>query len=213
MLGSLKAQTDESQYRFSFDASVNNGLDFSYVPPNLTWTPYSIINPVGIHNKSLFGFNVSSNYYFELKKNLYISLGFEFQYISKNTFLDADSTNTYYDTTGILLYYNQLYRQKTLQIPILVEYRIKSLFVSVGLSVPIYLINNYSYSNILESRSYLNQVWFWDMKFPSVLIEGRLGWAFNARYNLFVEYARYSNRNFLEMNLYSLGIRYRFNIK
>lgn len=197
---------------FWVEAGINNSFSYSYFGPVLQTTPFSTYHPFGVHQKSLYGYHFSIGWNKYLKDKLSLQLGIESLFTGRKTYSDIDSVTCYYDTTGFLLPHKSTHRYIAIQLPIIINYHFNDFNISLGLSIPFYTCYKAAYNNILEVDTYTGHDWLWNLRFPSVFIKLRLGWSFLPKWNTFIEYSKYSNNSLLSSNLYTLGLRYHFNL-
>ncbi len=206
------SQNDIESSPFWVEAGINNSFSYSYNSPVLQSTPFSTYRPFGTHQKSLYAFHFSVGWNKYLNDKLSLQLGIESLFTRRKTYSDIDSVTSFYDTTGFLLSHKSTHRYIAFQLPIILNYYFNDFNISLGLSIPFNICYKGKYQNVLEADTYSYNNWLWNISFPSVLIKLRLGWSFLPKYNTFIEYSRYSNNTLLSSNLYTLGLRYHFNL-
>lgn len=205
------SQNNQSDIIYWVEGSINNSYSYDYSPPNYNWTPFTNIRPIGMHTQSLYGYGFSLGIDKNLKQNFNFNLGIEVEFTKNRIYMNVDSVKSYYDTTGFLYYHDNINTYTSFQIPVSVSYNYKSLYTSIGVSIPLYIGYHATHNSILGLNTHTANDWIWSLKFPSMLVRIRAGWSFLPKWCVFLGYSKYSSNSFLSSRLFFAGLKYYIN--
>ncbi len=121
-----------------------------------------------------------------------------------------DSIRAYYDTSGLIYPYKSLINESDLFLLFNVRYGLKKFRLTYGFALPVLNIRHIKNENIFSEEKNTSINSDFQMKFPTVLFRGGIGYCVSKRIECKFMYIWCTNDELLYKYNFSIGIRYSF---
>ena len=197
------------------EGGINSSFKKTYAPglPPGQPNPYSLnsINlPFGVNEQQNLSWQAEGGYTFKCNKNMSLECGAGVLSMRKTRTAGKDSVREYYDTTGFIYPYKSQTNESDLFLLLNVRYGWKKFRLTYGFAWPVLSIRHIKSENILSEEKNTSVNSLFQMKFPTMLFRGGIGYCVSKRIEFKFMYILCTNDELLYKYNYNIGIRYSF---
>ena len=197
----------EAGINSSFKHTYYPATDFSQPLPNVN---YALGYPFGITEKQRLSWQAEGGYTFKCNNNMSMECGAGVLSMRKIRSAGKDSVREYYDTSGLIYPYKSLINESDFFLLFNIRYGWKKFRLSYGFTLPALSIRHIKSENLFSEDKSTSVNSLFQMKFPTMLFRGGIGYCVSKRIEFKFMYILCTNDELLYKYNYNIGIRYSF---